>query len=164
MRSANLTTIGLAMILAAAGVASGAGRPGRAAWQDAVRAVPGARRSVWNGVYTEVQARRGREAYDYSCSTCHLPDLSGDPARDVPALGGEDFVDEWSKQTVGDLYQLVSKQMPKDSPASLSAQTYVDIVAYLLQVNEFPAGAQELPADPAVLARVGIDKTPPAAK
>ena len=123
-----------------------------------------ARRSVWDGVYTDAQAKRGRESYDYSCATCHGPDLDGDPGRDVPALYGEDFIGEWSKHSVRDLFDLIRKAMPKDSPGSLRAETYVDIVTYLLQANEFPSGGQELPANAMALERVGIDKNPPIAR
>jgi mono/diheme cytochrome c family protein len=119
------------------------------------------RRSVWDGVYTDAQAKRGRESYEYSCATCHGPDLDGDPGRDVPALYGEDFIGQWSKHTVKDLFDLIMKSMPKDSPGSLRAETYVEIVTYLLQANEFPSGGQELTTDAAVLDRVGIDKNPP---
>ena len=122
----------------------------------------GAKRSVWDGVYTDVQARRGRESYEYSCAACHQPGLEGDEARDIPALYGDDFVDEWNRKSIKDLYELIRKMMPKDAPASLKNETYVDIVAYLLQSNEFPAGAQELAADAAALERVSIDKVPPA--
>jgi cytochrome c len=122
------------------------------------------RRSVWDGVYTDAQAKRGRESYEYSCATCHARDLDGDPSRDVPALYGEDFISQWSKRTVKDLFDLIQKAMPKDSPGSLRAETYVDIVTYLLQANEFPSGAQELAADVIVLERVAIDKTAPIAK
>ena len=120
------------------------------------------RRSVWDGVYTDAQAKRGSDSYAYSCATCHAADLEGDPARDVPALNGEDFVGAWNKRTVKDLFELISKSMPKDSAGSLRAETYADIVAYLLQASEFPSGAQELAADVSLLERVGIDKTPPA--
>ena len=75
--------------------------------------------SVWDGVYTDAQAKRGGESYEYSCATCHSPDLEGDAARDVPALYGEEFVGGWSKQTVKELFDLVKKTMPKDSPDSL---------------------------------------------
>ena len=122
------------------------------------------RRSVWDGVYTDAQAKRGRESYEYSCAACHGPDLEGDPGRDVPALYGEDFIGEWSKHTVRDLFDLIQKAMPKDSPGSLRAETYVDIVTYLLQANEVPSGAQELAADVTVLERVAIDKAPPIRK
>jgi mono/diheme cytochrome c family protein len=123
-----------------------------------------ARRSVWDGVYTDGQSKRGRESYEYACATCHAPDLDGDPSRDVPALYGEDFINEWSTHTVKDLFDVIQKAMPKDSPGSLRAETYVDIVTYLLQANEFPSGAQELPADVTVLERVRIDKTAPSTR
>jgi len=148
--------LGVASSMHALGVARR--EPGVAAQASAVR------RSVWDGVYTDAQAKRGKEAYDYSCASCHAPDLEGDPGRDVPALYGEDFVDEWNKHTVKDLVDLARKAMPKDSPGSLRAETYVDIVTYLLQANEFPSGEQELSADATALERVGIDKVPPAKK
>jgi hypothetical protein len=82
----------------------------------------------------------------------------------VPALYGEAFIGEWSTHTVKDLFDLIMKSMPKDSPGSLRAETYVDIVTYLLQSNEFPSGGQELAADATALERVGIDKNPPITK
>ena len=114
------------------------------------------RRSVWDGVYTEIQAKRGKDAYEYSCARCHLQDLEGDPARDVPALSGEQFLGAWSKRTVKDLFDFMGKSMPADEPASLRAQAYIDIVAYLLWTNEFPAGDEELRADVPSLDRINI--------
>ena len=115
-----------------------------------------ARRSAWDGVYTETQAKRGQTAYGYSCARCHSPQLEGDPSRDVPALSGDQFVGAWSKRTVKDLLELTSKSMPQDEPASLRPQTYVDIVAYVLWTNEFPAGDEELQADVAALERINV--------
>ena len=119
------------------------------------------KRSVWDGVFTESQAARGAESYQYSCATCHAPDLEGDAGRDVPALYGDDFVRGWNRRTLKDLFDLLRKAMPKDSPGSLKEETYADIVAFLLQANEFPAGAQELPIDVAALERIRIDTAPP---
>ena len=132
----------------------------------AVQRVPAAsasaaRRSVWEGVFTEPQAARGAESYQYSCATCHSPDLEGDAGRDIPALYGDQFVRGWNRRTIKDLFDLINKAMPKDSPGSLKAETYADIVAFVLQANEFPAGAQELPVDVAALERIGIDAAPP---
>jgi mono/diheme cytochrome c family protein len=117
------------------------------------------KRSVWDGVYSDAQAKRGRDAYEYSCASCHQPDLSGDPGKDVPALIGEEFIRSWSHHTVQDLFDLMSKRMPQDAPASLSRQTYVDLVAYLLRSNEFPAGEHELPAQSALLAQIGLEES-----
>jgi mono/diheme cytochrome c family protein len=149
MRAGLLSFVAVALTAVAAGMAE-QGAPTRP--------------SVWDGVYTDAQAKRGRESYEYSCATCHGPDLEGDSGRDVPALYGEDFIAEWSKHTVKDLFDLTMKSMPKDSPGSLRAETYADIVAYLLQSNEFPSGGQELTADATVLERIRIDKTPPITK
>jgi cytochrome c len=154
-----IRTVGVVAILAAFALQTLDGAPMRVSGV-AEQAPP--RRSVWDGVFTAVQASRGGEAYQYSCSTCHSPDLEGDPGRDVPALYGDEFVDEWSKHSVKDLVDLIRKAMPKDSPGSLKPDTCADIVAFLLQANEFPAGAQELPVDPAQLERIAIDKVPPA--
>jgi hypothetical protein len=49
--------------------------------------------------------------------------------------------------------------MPQDAPASLRLQTYLDLVAYLLQSNEFPAGEHELPAQSTLLAQIGIESS-----
>jgi len=122
---------------------------------------PAADRTVWDGVYTQAQSARGREAYAYSCATCHLPTLEGDQSRDVPALAGDEFVEEWNQKPVSDLFDLIRKNMPKDSAGSLRAETYADLVAYILEANEFPGGAQELPADPARLRQIRIVRTPP---
>jgi mono/diheme cytochrome c family protein len=132
---------------------------GRSAARDGAWQASPAKRSVWDGVYSDAQAKRGRDAYEYSCASCHQPDLSGDPGKDVPALSGEEFMRNWSHHTVEDLFDLISKRMPQDAPASLRTQTYLDLVAYLLQSNEFPAGEHELPAQSTLLAQIGIEES-----
>jgi hypothetical protein len=42
------------------------------------------------------------------------------------------------------LFDKTKTTMPRGAPATLSDTTYVDIVSYMLEVNEFPAGVQEL--------------------
>ncbi|PWT83244.1 MAG: cytochrome C [Blastocatellia bacterium] len=122
--------------------------------------VPTGRRSVREGVYTASQAKRGKDAYEYSCAGCHLTSLEGDPGRDIPALSGEEFLTHWSNQTVRDLFDVIRKSMPADSAGSLRAETYIDIVAYLLQSNHFPSGEKDLTSDSASLGDVVIDKSP----
>ena len=119
------------------------------------------RRSAWDGVYTDAQAKRGKESYEYSCAMCHSPNLEGDPSRDIPALVGEEFLDEWNTRPVKGLFDVMSKSMPKDAPGSLRAQTYADVLAYLLQSSEFPSGDRDLVPDVAALERLYIEKTPP---
>ena len=47
--------------------------------------------------------------------------------------------------------------MPVDAPGSLTNQQYVDVVAYMLQLNGHPAGKSALAPDPAALRKVRID-------
>ena len=102
-------------------------------------------RTVWDGVYTDAQAERGRAAYQQSCVGCHREDLRGD--NTAPSLVGESFTFLWGDMEVGELSAKVQKLMPPERPGSLPPQTYIDIVAFILQKNEFPAGTRELGAD-----------------
>ena len=108
-----------------------------------------AARTVWDGVYTDAQAERGRASYQQSCVGCHRDDLRGD--NTAPSLVGESFTFLWGDMEVGELSARIQKLMPPQGPGSLPAQTYIDIVAFMLQKNAFPAGSVELSADPAAL-------------
>ena len=125
---------------------------------------PKRKRSVRDGVYTEAQAKQGEEQYSYYCGACHISDLQGDSVQDVPALAGDDFLASWEKRSVGELFEVVSKTMPKDSPASLDAKTYGEILSYILQANKFPAGAVELVAQSDRLDQIVIEGPPNAQK
>jgi hypothetical protein len=52
-----------------------------------------------------------------------------------------------SGRTVDEFYYIVRTLMPYDQPASLSRQQYIDIVSYVLKVNGYRAGSQELLPD-----------------
>jgi len=115
--------------------------------------------SVWAGVFTEEQAQRGMDRYQQECSPCHLDDLLGDGI--APALVGSPFSFRWSDLSVGDMLVAIRTTMPQGAPASLSSQAYVDIVSYLLQRNEFPAGDTELPTDSDALDSILITEEAP---
>jgi S-disulfanyl-L-cysteine oxidoreductase SoxD len=104
-----------------------------------------AARTVWDGVYTEAQAERGRTSYQQTCLSCHRDDLRGDST--APSLVGESFLFLWGDMEVGELSARIQKVMPPERPGSLPAQTYTDIIAFILQKNAFPAGDTELPAE-----------------
>lgn len=123
-----------------------------AAAQDAPR------RPVSAGAYTAAQAERGERDYRRDCEHCHGGDLSGDTARDIPALTGELFLDQWDRRTVKDLFDRIKRSMPVDAPDSLTTRAYTDIVAYLLAANQFPDGADELPRTPERLQEWVIEK------
>ena len=106
------------------------------------------KRSVWDGVYSEEQAARGKDEYEYNCGNCHIHDLSGDSIKDVPALAGPDFMAKWSGKSVKELLDYIATNMPQDSRGTLGGKTYADVTAYVLKVNAFPAGAEALADSP----------------
>jgi len=102
-------------------------------------------RTVWDGVYNEDQAQRGRAVFLDSCSTCHGRDLEG--ADMTPPLTGAAFMANWDSLTLGDLSERIRISMPLNSPGSLSRQQNADVVAYILRFNQFPSGKEELPRE-----------------
>ena len=106
--------------------------------------------SIWDGVYTQDQASRGRASFETNCSYCHHE--QNDP--EGPALVGADFIDRWREDNLDSLFTFIKTKMPRSAPGSLSESTYVDIVAYLLEANELPKGLTELNAD--ILRRILI--------
>jgi mono/diheme cytochrome c family protein len=98
-------------------------------------------------VFTIEQATAGKAAYAKSCSSCHLPDLSGN--AEIPALAGKPFKEAWGARTTKELLDYMSAAMPYGGP-SLPADTYLSILAYVLQSNGAAAGAQPLNASTTV--------------
>ena len=113
-----------------------------------------ASRSVWDGVYTEDQAKRGRTRYIQACASCHAEDLRGNGT--APSLIEESFSFVWGEMTVWELFVQIRTLMPSDRPNSLPSQSYRDIVAFILQSNKFPPGPTELDAEPEALRQIRI--------
>ncbi|HSB10056.1 MAG TPA: cytochrome c [Blastocatellia bacterium] len=118
-----------------------------------------ASRSAWDGVYTKEQAKRGETLYAQNCSSCHGPDLSGND--EAAPLTGANFQSNWDGLTVGDLSERVRISMPPNRLGKLSRQEIVDILAYVLSANSFPAGKSELDAKLELQKQVRIDATKP---
>jgi S-disulfanyl-L-cysteine oxidoreductase SoxD len=106
-------------------------------------------------VYSEAQAARGEELYQQHCSVCHGARLLGNPAA---PLTGETFRARWEdgKHTLDDLYYIIRSLMPNSAPGSLSKAQYADIVAYILKINNYPAGGAELVPKAAVMKTVTL--------
>jgi len=104
---------------------------------------------VWDGVYSEAQAVRGKALSEAQCAYCHQSDLRGQGF--APGLIEDAFTSRWQDGNLGDLFAIVKGTMPQDKPASLTDDEYAAIVAFLLQANRYPAGQQDLRADPAAL-------------
>jgi len=118
-----------------------------------------ATRTVWDGVYTAEQAKRGEALYGQHCAACHGGTLLG--AEAAPALTGFEFGSNWDGLTLGDLFERIRMSMPSDDPARISAQQKIDIVAHMLRVGGFPAGTTELPRDAQVLTQIKYISTKP---
>jgi mono/diheme cytochrome c family protein len=119
-------------------------------------------RSVWDGVYTDAQAKRGQPYYGEQCASCHGATLEG--GESAPALAGGEFLSNWNGLTVGDLFERMRTSMPLNKPGKLSREMNADILAYMLSVNQFPAGKTELPHATEVLKEIRIDATKPEKK
>src|SRR5260370_2314326 len=99
-------------------------------------------RSVWDGVYTSEQAQRGAAGYSTNCAPCHGTDLNG--GESAPPLVGGEFLSNWNGLTVGDLFERIRVSMPADRPGRLNRDQNTDILAWILNRNQFPAGKTEL--------------------
>lgn len=124
----------------------------------AIRSVHAAdtQKTTMDGVYTSDQASRGKTQYTQACANCHMDDLSGS-GQALP-LAGDAFTETWEGQSVGDLFDLIHNTMPQDKPGTLTPDATVDVIAYLLQFNKFPAGSSELKSDPATMKNILITK------
>ena len=113
--------------------------------------------SIWDGVYSEGQATRGKERYGASCASCHAEDLLGGSG---PALVGDSFMQRWNGSSVNDMMQTIRQTMPQDSPDSLGIPGYVDVVAFLLQTNGVPVGKTDLAVEAERLKAIRIVSRP----
>ncbi len=116
-------------------------------------------RSVWDGVYTEEQAGRGESLYNQHCASCHGEKLTG--GESAPPLAGGQFLSNWDGLTVGDLFERTRKTMPQNRPGTLSREVNADILAFILSVNQFPAGDTELPHQTERLKQIRIEASKP---
>jgi quinoprotein glucose dehydrogenase len=115
--------------------------------------------SVWDGIYTQAQADRGRAAYNSSCASCHGDQLNG--GEIAPALAGGEFLSNWNGLTVGQLFDRTRTGMPPGAPGKVPRDAKLDIIAYTLSFNRFPAGDKELPSQTAMLNTIRIDAEKP---
>jgi mono/diheme cytochrome c family protein len=114
--------------------------------------------SVWEGVYMEEQASRGKALFVQQCAGCHGEALEG---KTGPQLAGAIFKGNWNGLSADDLFEYVQKSMPRGQPGSLKREQTAELVAFLLTSNGFPAGRKELPNDAALLQKIRFEATKP---
>jgi mono/diheme cytochrome c family protein len=112
--------------------------------------------SIWEGVYTNAQADKGKQLFSDNCAKCHGGTLDGND--EIPALKGSHFMADWESQSVADLINRVHSTMPMDDPGKLSTPSATLVVSYLLQQNGMPAGSAELTDGTAAATRIDAVK------
>jgi S-disulfanyl-L-cysteine oxidoreductase SoxD len=117
-------------------------------------------RTVWSGVYTEAQSKRGEAVYLEMCANCHGVELEGMDMS--PPLAGATFGSNWNDLTMGDLSERIRISMPADRPGTMTRAQVADVMAFMLKANKFPAGPTELPQDVLTLKQIRILPEKPA--
>jgi polar amino acid transport system substrate-binding protein len=89
------------------------------------------------------QAAGGAKEFATHCSACHGDHLEGGAG---PALSGATLgtLAKNTKLTVGDMFTFLAQEMPLNEPASLKHDQYVNIMAFILKSNGYPAGSSPL--------------------
>jgi mono/diheme cytochrome c family protein len=90
-----------------------------------------------DGIFTVAQAERGHELFRTTCAECH-------EAADWTDAG---FRGRWEDESVFQLWYYINDRMPYDDPWSLTRQQVTDVITYILQLNDLPAGETELATD-----------------
>ncbi len=104
--------------------------------------------SVYDGVYTAAQADRGEAVTLARCSACHSPG---------PEWGGGRLLLSYDGRPAWELVSMLRATMPMDAPGSLTLQEYTDVVTYILELNEIPAGNTELAGEESRLQEVTLE-------
>src|SRR4029078_686281 len=106
-----------------------------------VRAGQETTKTTWDAVSAKGKAAKGEGIYKEKCEKCHGADAAG---ADAPSLADSGFAGDWDGLTVAQLFDRTRSSMPQDAPQSMSREETVNIIAYLLSKNNFPAGDGDL--------------------
>ena len=108
-------------------------------------------RTVNDAVYSAPQAERGQKTFEAKCGVCH------EPGRFKEAT----FLDGWKGEPLSALFETIGTTMPADNPGGLQPQEYGDVIAFMLRLNGYPAGAAELAGAKAAMAVIRIEPLKP---
>ena len=109
-------------------------------------------RTTKDAVYSAAQAKRGEAVYTEKCVACHGAKLEGDFG---PPLTGDAFLGIWGGLSLSELFDKIHNTMPADAPGTLTRPQALDVVTYVLQANQAPAGAADLAE--AALKQIALD-------
>ena len=100
--------------------------------------------------FTLEQVDRGQYEFSVVCEECHS----------TSEFRGQNFEFSWRRRTAWDFYRTVTQTMPENAPGSLMDEQYVDVIAYILEMNGFEPGDAELPATKAAREQFPMDGAP----
>ena len=109
------------------------------AWAGPQQIPPGGK-TVWDSVYTSVQATRGEAVYKASCASCHGADMRGIDG----VLKGIRFLERWRDDSLESVFDTMKTTMPRNDPGTLTDEQYMDVLTYVLKENAYPAGVTDL--------------------
>lgn len=120
-----------------------------------LRASDRGQRTSNDGVYTRAQADGAKAQYEKLCAECHAFTVAAKRKTEDLPLGDEPFFKNWEGKPLSELVSLIVFTMPNDGRAAVDEPDALNLVAYILQQNGFPAGAAALTTETtsAVLAR-----------
>jgi mono/diheme cytochrome c family protein len=98
-------------------------------------------------LYTAEQATRGEQVYRRICIECH----------ETLEYTGSEFRAKWNGRPAFELFDLVRSTMPEETPGSLSAQEYADVLAYMMKLNAVAPGAAPMPTNSDALKKLKLD-------
>ena len=98
-------------------------------------------------LYTAAQATRGEQVYRRVCVECH----------ETLEYTGSEFRAKWNGRPAFELFDLLRTTMPEETPGSLTAQQYADVLAYMMKLNAVAPGPAAMPTDDETLKRIKLD-------
>jgi cytochrome c5 len=104
--------------------------------------------------YTASEAERGRTAFKRNCAACH--GAGADGGAFAGSLKGDKFREAFDGKPAKALFDFVSSKMPPADPGGLPKKVYLDILAFVLQVNGVTSSSTEVTPDSAKLGNLFI--------
>src|SRR5260221_14441384 len=94
-------------------------------------------KSVWDGVYTQAQADRGKTAYATQCASCHAADLTG--GEMATQIAGGKFVQGREGLTIRDLLNRDRLSQPQKTAVSLNPPPHPEHFPFMITSDNLPA-------------------------
>jgi hypothetical protein len=97
-----------------------------------------------DGIYTKAQADGAKAQYDTLCLECHTFTVETKKKPEDLPLGDEPFFKAWAGKSIEELVSVIVLTMPNDGSAVVNEDEALNLMAYVLQQNGFPAGTSPL--------------------